>query len=108
MILPLNEARLATLSTVAAAIAGTPWSIAWVTMWKIGPEWAAQHAKLVSAIAANCGVRRAWATVNSPPSAPVAAHAAPGPEAAGSRTTKAAGTLRSHARSPLTSLAAPQ
>src|SRR5437870_4258064 len=38
MILPLSEARPAALSTVAAAIAGTPWSIAWVTMWKIGPE----------------------------------------------------------------------
>ena len=35
----------AALSTVAAAIADTPWSIAWVIMWKIGPEWAAQQAK---------------------------------------------------------------
>ena len=42
---PLSEARPATLSTVAAAIADTPWSIACVTMWKIGPECAAQHAK---------------------------------------------------------------
>ena len=61
MILPLSEARPAALSTVAAAIAGTPWSIAWVTMWKIGPECAAQHAKCVSAMAANCGVRSACA-----------------------------------------------
>ena len=52
---PLSEARPAALSTVVAAIAETPWSIALVTMWKIGPECAAQHAKWVSAMAANCG-----------------------------------------------------
>ena len=33
-----------------------PWSVACVTMWKIGPECAAQQAKCVSAIAQNCGV----------------------------------------------------
>src|SRR5437870_5497827 len=73
MILPLSEARPAALSTVAAAIAGTPWSIAWVTMWKIGPECAAQHAKYVNAIAANCGVRSACAAVSSPSALAVAA-----------------------------------
>jgi hypothetical protein len=67
MILPPSDARPATLSTVVAAITGTPWSIACVTMWKIGPECVAQHAKNVNAIAANCGVRSACATVISGP-----------------------------------------
>src|SRR5207245_1655070 len=44
---PAIEARPETPSTVAAAIAATPWSVACVTMWKIGPEWAAQHARRV-------------------------------------------------------------
>src|SRR6266851_2950235 len=69
-ILPPSEARPATLSTVTAAIAVIPRSIAWVTMWKIGPEWAAQQAKYASAMAANWGVRRACPTVSSRPSAP--------------------------------------
>jgi hypothetical protein len=41
---PLKEAPPAAPNTVAAAIAGTPRSIE-RTMWKIGPEWAAQYAK---------------------------------------------------------------
>jgi hypothetical protein len=45
------------LSTAAAAMTGTPWSSAWVTMWKIGPECAAKQAKSVAAIAANRDVR---------------------------------------------------
>src|ERR1700681_824013 len=68
-ILPLSEARAATLSTVVAAITVMPWSIAWVTMWKIGPECAAQHAKWVSAMAANCGVRTTCPIVRSGPAA---------------------------------------
>jgi hypothetical protein len=32
--------------------------MAWVTMWKIGPECATQHAKCVSAINQNCGERQ--------------------------------------------------
>ena len=68
---------------MAAAIADTPWSIAWVIMWKIGPEWAAQHAKYVSAMAANWGVRSACAAVSSLPSAP----------AVGSGTAAVAGTV---------------
>src|SRR5437867_2713763 len=42
---PAMDERPETPSTVAASIAATPWSIAWVTMWKIGPACAAQQAK---------------------------------------------------------------
>ena len=106
MIWPLSEARPATLNTVAAAMAGTPRSIAWVTMWKIGPECAAQHAKWVSAMAANCGVRSACATVSSRPSARGrASRPAADAGAGGSRTSSAAGMMTSHARSPSTSMA---
>ena len=105
-ILPPSEASPATLSTVAAAIAGTPWSIAWVTMWKIGPECAAQHAKNVSAMAANCGVRSACATVSSRPSAPAAAAGGARRRGAGGlRTSSAAGMMTSQASSPITSMA---
>ena len=45
MMRPLREATPAAPNTVAAAIAGTPQSISQLTMWKIGPECAAQHAK---------------------------------------------------------------
>ena len=106
MILPLSEARLAVLSTVAAAIADTPWSIAWVTMWKTGPEWAAQQAKYVRAMAANCGVRSACAAVMSWPSAPAAEpEVASVVEAGGSRTSRATGMTTSHTTSPSTSMA---
>src|SRR5712692_9447067 len=75
-------------------------------MWKIGPECAAQHAKNVSAMAANCGGRSACATVSSRPSAPaVAAAAAPAGRAGGFRTSNADGMMTSHARSPSTSMA---
>ena len=94
---------------MAAAIADTPWSIAWVTMWKIGPEWAAQHAKYVSAMAANWGVRSACAAVSSLPSAPaVGSGRAAVAGAGGSRTSNAAGMMTSHARSPSTSMAVRQ
>src|SRR5437773_2353027 len=46
--------------TVAATMGMTPWLIACVTMWKIGPECAAQQAKCVSAIAQNCGAWSTW------------------------------------------------
>src|SRR5213083_2888712 len=52
---PAIEARPEMPNTVAAAMTATPWSVACVTMWKIGPECAAQHAKWVSAMAQNCG-----------------------------------------------------
>src|SRR3989441_571107 len=52
---PAIDARPDTPNTVAATIAATPWSIACVTMWKMGPECAAQQARCVSAIAQNCG-----------------------------------------------------
>ncbi len=105
---PLSEARPAALSTVAAAIADTPWSIALVTMWKIGPECAAQHAKWVSAMAANCGVRSASATVNSRAATAPGGEPPPGAAAGGWRTSRAAGMSRSHARSPMTSIATRQ
>src|SRR2546426_315269 len=57
---PAIDERPETPRTVAASIAATPWSIAWVTMWKIGPACAAQQAKCVSAIAQNCGARSTW------------------------------------------------
>ena len=38
---------------LAATILGTPWSIAWLTRWNRGPEWAAQQQKCVSAMAQN-------------------------------------------------------
>jgi hypothetical protein len=105
---PLSEASPAAPNTVAAAIADTPWSMALVTMWKIGPEWAAQQAKCVSEMAANCGVRRASAAVNSRPPAPAVATIAPGASAGGGRTRRAAGMMRSQARSPSTSMAVRQ
>ena len=109
MILPLSEARPATLSTVAAAITGTPWSMAYVTMWKIGPECAAQHAKYASAMAANCGVRSACPIVNSRPSPPaVAPPPAPAGSAGGSRTSRPAGMMTTSATSPSTSMAVRQ
>src|SRR5437879_2425345 len=78
-------------------------------MWKIGPECAAQQAKYVSAIAANCGVRSACAIVSSGPSAPaVAPGRAAVVDAGGSRTRKAAGMMTSHTTSPITSMATGQ
>ena len=108
LILPPSEARPAALSTVAAAMAGTPWSIAWVTMWKIGPECAAQHAKYVKAMAANCGVRSACAAVSARPAVPADVSARRPSPPGGSRTNSAAGTMMSHASSPITSIAVRQ
>ncbi len=93
---------------MAAAIAGTPRSIAWVTMWKIGPEWAAQHAKCVSAMAANWGVRTTCPIVRSGPAAAAAAGVAAAADAGGLRTRKAAGRITSHTRSPMTHIAVRQ
>ena len=107
-ILPPSEARPATLSTVVAAIADTPWSMTLVTMWKIGPECAAQHAKYVKEMAANWGVRNTWAAVNSRPSAP---RCQPGPApttTGGSRTRRAAGMMMSHVSSPTVNMATRQ
>ena len=47
----------------AAAILDTPWSMACVTRWKIGPACAAQQPKWVSAIAQNGQVRIAPSAV---------------------------------------------
>jgi len=78
-------------------------------MWKIGPECAAQHAKYVNAIAANCGVRRACPAVSPGSSAAVVAPERPAVAlAGGSRTSSAAGMMKSHARSPITSIAVRQ
>ena len=87
----------------ARRFADMPWSIACVAMWKIGPECVAQQAKCVRAIAANCGDRSAWATVNSRPSAAGPPRASI--DAGGRRTSRAAGMMSSHARSPITSIA---
>ncbi len=53
----------------AAAIFVTPRSMAWATMWKIGPECAAQHAKWTRATPQNAGWRSTAAAVISPPRA---------------------------------------
>src|SRR3970282_660308 len=50
---PKIDATPDTPKTEAAAIFATPRSMAWATMWKMGPEWAAQQAKWVSAIVQN-------------------------------------------------------
>jgi hypothetical protein len=94
---PPTEASPATPITVAAAIGVTPQSMASVTMWKIGPEWATQQAKWVRAMAANCGERSAPATLNSGSGA-----AKPPPEDGdgGLRTKRPAGTINSHAAAP--------
>src|SRR2546425_6745063 len=54
---PAMDVNPDTLSTVAAVITVTPWSMACVTMWKIGPECAPQQAKCASPRAQNCGAR---------------------------------------------------
>src|SRR5215467_12804489 len=78
-------------------------------MWKIGPECAAQHAKYVREMAANCGVHSARATVKSWSAGPavVAVPAARG-SAGGLRTSNAAGMISSHARAPRVNIAVRQ
>ena len=53
----------------AAAIFVTPRSMAWATMWKIGPECAAQHPKWMRATPQNAGWRSTAAAGRSPPGA---------------------------------------
>jgi hypothetical protein len=96
---PPTEARPATPITVAAAIGVTPHSMASVTIWKIGPECATQHAKWVSAMAANCGERSACATLYSGSAAPLA-KAPPADGTGGRRTNKPAGTINTQALTP--------
>ena len=85
-----------------------PWSVAWVTMWKIGPEWAAQQAKWVTAMAQNCGAASTSRVEYSRP-APAAPPMAPAPTSPGcSRMISATGTMMSQARSPRTSRATRQ
>src|SRR5262245_19117456 len=105
---PAIEERPDTPRTVAATIVATPWSIACVTMWKIGPAWAAQQAKWVIAIAQNCGALKTSRVENSrcrvaaPPSATA-------PMSAGAFLTRSAtGITTSHARSPSTIIATRQ
>ena len=58
---PMMEVSPEIPSAPAAASAGTPWSMACETMWKIGPECAAQQAKCVRAIAQKVlDVQSAW------------------------------------------------
>src|SRR2546427_344558 len=94
--------------TVAASIAGTPWSIAWVTMWKIGPACAAQQAKCVRAIAQNCGARRTWPVEKSRWGAAVPPSATAPISAGAFRISSATGIVTSQARSPSTSIATRQ
>ena len=82
--------------------------MAWETMWKIGPECAAQQAKCVSAIAQNCGARSTWPVEKSrwraaaPPIATV-------PISPGAlRINSATGIVTTQARSPSTSIATRQ
>jgi len=77
-------------------------------MWKIGPEWAAQQAKNVSASTANCGERSAWAAVRPAP-LPDGARGDPWPAVAGGwRTRSAAGISRIQAAMPMVSMAVRQ
>jgi hypothetical protein len=77
-------------------------------MWKIGPAWAAQQAKCVSAIAQNCGARstsrveKSRCRVAVPPSATA-------PMSAGAFLMRSAtGITTSQARSPSTIIATRQ
>ena len=55
---PAGDARAPERPSIAAAaIFVTPRSMAWATMWKIGPECAAQHPKWTSATPQNAGWR---------------------------------------------------
>ena len=94
-----------TPSAVAATIGVSPWSVACVTMWKIGPECAAQHAKCVNAIIQNCGVASTSPAEYAWPPAGAAPPSAAAPRSAGSRISRATGMITSHARSPRTSSA---
>jgi len=79
------------------------------TMWKMGPECAAQQAKKVSAMAANCGVRSACATVNSgAPGWPTPPARQPAARPAARARAGAVGTMTTHATSPITSMAVRQ
>ena len=74
-------------------------------MWKIGPEWAAQHAKWVSAIAQNWGARTTSRVVYSRRAA-AAPPSATTPISAGAFLIRSAtGITMSQARSPSTSIA---
>ena len=77
-------------------------------MWKIGPEWAAQHAKCVSAIAQNCGAASTSRVVYSRCSAWRAVSSRVTRLWIGSRSSRATGMITSHARSPSTSMATRQ
>ena len=62
---PASPPSPAALNTVVATSGATPQTSALLTMWKIGPECAAQQAKYVSATATNCGVRSACPTLSA-------------------------------------------
>src|SRR5262249_3426173 len=76
-------------------------------MWKMGPEWAAQHAKCAPASAANCGVRNACAAVHSTSGASDLL-AAPAARCGAGRTRKHAGIRSTQAAIPITSIAVRQ
>src|SRR3990172_1423287 len=92
----------------AAAILVIPWSMAWETMWKSGPEWAVQQAKWVSEMAQKGQERQ------TPSAAPPGVWVARGLErgvvgsvigAGGLRRSRAAGITMSQAMSPRTTKA---
>src|SRR5262245_18189978 len=72
-------------------------------MWKIGPEWAAQHSKKVPARIANCGVQKA-ASAEGPPTSGPAAPAAPCPAPPAFCTSNEAGINRIQAPMPTTAM----
>ena len=77
-------------------------------MWKIGPECAAQQAKCVRAMAQNCGVATTSPVEYSRPARAAPPSAAAPTSPGRSRMSSAAGTMTSHARSPMTSSATRQ
>src|SRR6266513_2257092 len=95
---------------LTAAIAGMPQIMAWLTMWKIGPECAAQQPKNVSASTMNWGERNACATDRPAPGS--AALVDPGaPELAvsgGCLTNSAAGISSVQATMPIVIMAVRQ
>src|SRR6185312_9816655 len=104
---PDSAARPAAPSTVAAVSGATPQSAAYATMWKIGPEWAAQHAKFASARLQNTGVFSAPATVMPAGEAP-AANGTPADRASATgagRNSSAAGRMIAQAMNPSVSMA---
>src|SRR5262245_23855612 len=92
-------------SNAAAGMLATPLSIACETMWKIGPEWAAQHAKCVMPMAHTGHARMMeappFAATGCPSGTPIVGMLSARLVARGAlRRRHAVGITMIHARSP--------